>query len=489
MVILPYDEQAIARCSGLHLVPGPVEKLGVALDAGQPSDMDTIISFASSIVRLDDGRWRLYYSCRQWSPLDMGIAVAESEDGLQWARPGLGQMPGDAADSNRIAIDGLYDGARITQPQVVRLPDGRWRMYCWLHGQDRGLIRYIISESDDGLRWKTLGIDRPAIYHPSDLEVGQNGWVAGLTAASAEDKFADKRTVDWLTAKRLRSNDATYVYYNDELGLFEMYSVWLLPNCPETKRHVPHDNAPRVLRAIHRRASRDGLEWGAPELIVSPDDHDPLDQQFYYLSVHRERDWRIGFLGHYRCWAQTMDVELCFSSDGRRWQRPLRGGYIPRDPVPERGCMSAYAPNALIDAGERWLMLYTAGNTKHNHELPRGVEKQWRGIMAAAIPKGRFAALATQPRTTGRIALKPFIPTEGEIRVNANVRGRLRAELCDPFGTPIEGFEMDSCTMVRGDEPDHVLVWDGGDTSLGYQYDAVVLRLEMEDAELYSVQA
>jgi hypothetical protein len=400
----------------------------------------------------------------------------------------LGQMRVEGQDTNRLVIEGLYDGADVIQPVVLRLPDGRWRMYFWLHGQAQGLVRYLIAEGQDGLRWKTLGIDRPAIYHPADRELGQNAWVAGLTAASPDDKFAHLRRLDWLAAKRMRSNDATYVYYDAERNQFEMYSVWLLPNTPETRRYTPHDNAPRVLRTIHRRVSEDGLTWSAPELIIAPDANDPLDIQFYYLAVHREPGWRIGFLGHYRCWEQTMDIELCFSPDGRNWRRPLRGGWIPRDPIPELGCMSAYATNDLIDAGQEWLMLYTAGNTKHNHELPPGVKTPWRGVMAAAIPKNRLAGLTTPPRTVGSLTLKPFILTEQELSVDADVRGRLRAELRDPFGMPIPGYELARSVPIHGDAPDHILRWEGDKTTAPYQYDAVSLRIEMTDATLYALR-
>jgi len=485
MIMFAFDDRPFLQCSGLRLVPGPVKKLGVVMEADRPSDLGSVSSFAGSIVPLDDGGWRMYYSCHRWKPRALGIAVAESSDGLHWTKPMLGQLRVEGEDSNRLVIEGIDDGADIIQPQVLRLPDGRWRMYFWLHGQAQGLVRYLIAESADGLRWKTLGIDRPAIFHPADREVGQSGWVAGLTAASPEDKFAHLRTLDWMTAKRMRSNDATYVYWDAERSMFEMYSVWLLPDSADTGRSVPHDNAPRVLRTIHRRLSEDGLTWSAPELLITPDADDPLDMQFYYHSVHREPEWRIGFLGHYRVWEQTMDIELCFSRDGRHWHRPLRGGWIPRDPLPELGCMSAYAPNRLIDAGEEWLMLYTAGNVKHNHEQPPGVEEPWRGVMAAAIPKNRFAGLATAPHTIGSMTLKPFILSEPELRADADVRGHLRAELRDPFGMPVHGYELEKCIPLQGDASDHVLRWEGDKTTASYQYDAVSLRIEMADAVLY----
>ncbi|MBT4818618.1 MAG: hypothetical protein HON70_23115, partial [Lentisphaerae bacterium] len=341
--IVFFDDRDVASCSGMSLTPTPVCKRGIIMDRDMPWEAGGVSIFAGSVVILDDGRFRMYYYSHERSPTAMRIMIAESEDGLHWERRMLGQREWEGRDTNIIDIKGVYEGANVTQPSVVRLPDGRWRMYCWLHGQHKGLIRYIISDSEDGLSWETLGINRPAVFHPSDLEVGQAGWTAGLTSANPDATFDSERVWDFDEAKRLRSNDATNVYYHAREGCFEMLSVWLLPNRPETGRQTPHDNAPPALRTIHRRLSEDGIHWGDPELVIVPGATDPLTQQFYYLSQHRQDDWRIGFLGNYHCWEQTMDLEMCFSRDGQEWQRPFRGGFIPRGPIPEMDCMSAYA--------------------------------------------------------------------------------------------------------------------------------------------------
>ena len=90
MIVFAFDDVAIARAAGADLAAGPVEKLGVVLEADRPSDLDGVLSFAGSIVRTDEGRWRLYYSChsRQWR--ELGIAVAGSEDALHWTKPKRG---------------------------------------------------------------------------------------------------------------------------------------------------------------------------------------------------------------------------------------------------------------------------------------------------------------------------------------------------------------------------------------------------------------
>ena len=358
-------------------------------------------------------------------------------------------------------------------------------MYAWLHAHDRGVLRYVIAESGDGKSWKLRDIDRPAVFHPADREVGQNGWVAGLTRASAEDRFADRRTYDWMEAKRLRSNDATYVYRAADLGQgdgYVMYSVWLVPNRPESGRYFAHDNAAKVCRTIHRRTSADGLAWGDPELLISPDPCDPLEQQYYYLAAEPmgtgEGAPLVGYIGNYRVGDQTMDIELAFSRDGIRWARPLRGGWIPRGGPDAIDAGMVQAPNRTIPlGGGRRLMLYTGRSILHNHTLAPGVAKRRQAIMGAIARGGRLVGLRANEGQTGRLLTRPFIPAGAAIAVDADVRGgRLRAELCDPFGAPFEGYRLLDADPVSGDGR-FALTWGGKDSG-AYRYDAVQLRIE-----------
>ncbi|MGD9497826.1 MAG: hypothetical protein AB7Y46_16105 [Armatimonadota bacterium] len=483
-----YDDQDLESCHGLHLAYGPVTKLGL-IDWPRPEwELEQASVFAGSVVAMPGGGWRCYYSGRcPTSDRIFGLALAESADGVTWTKPPLGQLEIDGQGTNRIIFDNAPEHGSFTQPQVVLMPDGSWLMWSWWHAHDVGYARYVRAESPDGVRWRLTDVNRPAVMHPSDCELGQNAWVAGLTEASAEDRFAHQRTMDWTEAKRLRSNDATYVYWNDASRRFEMYSVWLMPCDPESYRYTPHDNAPRVLRTIHRRESADGLNWSDPEMLILADEHDPMHQEFYYLAVQPDGEWNIGMLGHYRCWEQTMDLELCFSRDTHHWERPLRGGWVPRGEIDEIDYMSVYATNRLIDAGERWRLLYRGGNAKHNRQLPEGVAQARQETFVAEAPKGRFAGLATTDRAIGALTLRRFNHGAEQITVDADVRGRLQAELRDPYGRPLPGFELNSCAPITGDSQHHVLTWEGGRTSAQYRYDVVGLRIEVEDGVVYSV--
>ena len=75
-----FDDFAIEGMDGLTRVPGPVEKLGIVLQADRPSDGWHTMSFASSLVPLQNGGWRLYYTVFDGNHKTMRIAVAESAD-------------------------------------------------------------------------------------------------------------------------------------------------------------------------------------------------------------------------------------------------------------------------------------------------------------------------------------------------------------------------------------------------------------------------
>jgi hypothetical protein len=484
-----FDDTDLALESGFHRVPGPVEKLGAMTVDGRLWDDEPAASFAGSVVSAPGGGWRMYYSYHEPGGKVFRVALAESADGLTWHRSDLKQnlLRGNA--TNHFALGGLAADDNVGQPQVVPRPYGGWYMHFWLHDHDRGLVRYLTAGSDDGVEWTVLDPDTPTVFHPADREVGQNGWVAGLTKASPEDQFADERAYSWLAAKRLRSGDATYVYANSDGSGYEMLTVWLLPNEAESGRRVPHDNAPMVVRTVHRRTSADGLVWSDPELIVVPDDHDPFDMQFYYMAaepVSRSSDWHVGYLGHYRCWDQTMDVEIAFSRDKRHWERPVRGGWIPKGGADEIDHASVYATNRTIPLSDgRRLMLYTGHNSLHNSTLPPGVAGPKRAIMGATLRNNRFLGLKTLARQAGRIRTKPFILTEESIAIDATVEGGIRAALCDAFGKPLDGFGLAESDDMTGDGPFR-LTWRGKGCE-GYRYDAVSLCLEVADGTVYSV--
>jgi len=469
-----FSEKLPDASRNLCHVYAPVEKCKISFENKNGYQ---ISSFASSIVKLDDGKYRFYATTYDAVFSWMRISIWDSYDGLNWKPQSLGQAGFDGDNSNFIKFAGV-EGKQdfVGQPQVVRLRNGRWRMYFWKHRDNH--VRYITAVSEDGLKWKVEDINKPVLYHPGDE--GFAAWAAGLTVNKASQKtFTGAEVIE---RKRLSTNDATYVYYNSLFDRFECYSVWLHLDVPS--RRVTVDNAPGIQRIIHRRFSEDGLIWSDPEIILIPDNNDPWDLQFYFLATQFHDDWMIGSLGHYRVEdkQQSMDIELCFSRDGYKWERPLRGAFIKRGAEGTKVMDSAgiYAPNAWIDRNDKWLCLYSGTPNMHNdseHNI---------GVMGATFGKNRFVGLGAG-KVKGGFMSDAFILHDNEIKIDADIRGGLKAELCDGFGNKFEGFNLKDSIEVKGNGI-HSLKWSGKEDIACLRYLCFRLRFEYEDGEMYNIQ-
>ena len=90
------------------------------------------------------------------------VCVAESVDGIEWTRPGLGLVEFDGSTDNNIILKGpgtdnfvpFQDGNPEAAPDALYKAVAKGR-----RGQERGLYAY---KSADGVRW-TLMADRPVV--------------------------------------------------------------------------------------------------------------------------------------------------------------------------------------------------------------------------------------------------------------------------------------------------------------------------------------
>ena len=86
----------------------------------------------------------------------------------------------------------------------------------------------------------------------------------------------------------------------------------------------------------------------------------------------------------------------------------------------------------------------------------------------------------------GGFMTEPFFPSKPEVCVDANIRGRLRAELCDAFGRKIPGFHQQHSVPVTGDSESHVLKWNDA-TIADRLHECFRLRFEFTDGEIYGL--
>jgi hypothetical protein len=101
--------------------------------------------------------------------------------------------------------------------------------------------------------------------------------------------------------------------------------------------------------------------------------------------------------------------------------------------------------------------------------------------------KDRFAGLSSASGShDAAIRTAPVILTKSEIKINANIEGSLRAQLSDPFGGVIPGYEYANSVEIKGDSINHNLAWKGKNLE-ELQYKGLVIELLLNGGVIYSM--
>jgi hypothetical protein len=95
---------------------------------------------------------------------------------------------------------------------------------------------------------------------------------------------------------------------------------------------------------------------------------------------------------------------------------------------------------------------------------------------------------AQAPLSGGELITKPltFDGSQLEVNFSTSAAGSVRVELQDAKGKPIPGFAMTDCHLQFGDQLDRVASWKSGTDVCRLAGQAVRLRFELKDADLYS---
>lgn len=365
--------------------PSAWQKHGIALVGNAPADR-WLQNFLAPAEPLGGDRWRLWYSINHAS-LPAIFGIAEGVPGETMVRHDAVLSPGDPADAP-LSIGNLPAGWHPVAPTHLRLNSGKHRLYFWIHASP--VVRYLAADSDDGRRYRVVDPLRPCLYHPSDRAIdGKTAAAAGFSRVAG--KRAERPAGEPSARPERIANDATTVYQLPD-GTFEMYSVGLEEISPSHPRYVKEDNAAGWLRVIDRYTSEDGLEWTDRRRVIVPDSRDPIDQQFYYLSVTYTDRGRIGMLGSYRVREQIVDLDACYSPDGLTWDRSARAPWLVRGNPGEPDSLSIYAGHNIVEHAGRWHLFYTGVNYTHNYRRSHGQQRS--SVMHASCESPWRAAAA-----------------------------------------------------------------------------------------------
>lgn len=90
----------------------------------------------------------------------------------------------------------------------------------------------------------------------------------------------------------------------------------------------------------------------------------------------------------------------------------------------------------------------------------------------------------------GEFVTKPLTFEGRELVINYSTSavGSVQVEIQDAERNPIEGFTLDRCPEIFGDEIERVVTWEGGSDVSALAGQPVRLRFALKDCDLYSIQ-
>ncbi|MFP4246306.1 MAG: glycosyl hydrolase [Halochromatium sp.] len=231
---------------------------------------------------------------------------------------------------------GHWDDERVSGPCVLRLPDGRWRM--WYFGRDQGFDREInlptgrvgLAESDDGLHWRRISgpLTRGAVFeaHPDPARFDSTH--VGVSCVCHEDGLY------WMWY--LGGDHSEF-----RIGRFAVKGLRLRPGCAISRDgmhwqrlHGPYQGA---LLDFGEPNAFDAASIGWPQVVRARPDL----WRLYYHSLDPAR--------------MVFGVGLAESDDGLHWRK--RGQVLgPGEPEAFDGL--GIGTRQVLWHDGRWLMVY-----------------------------------------------------------------------------------------------------------------------------------
>ena len=408
-------------------------------------------------VRKEGGVYRMWY-LSYIRPTYIYL-YAESDDGVHWNRPVLGQYEDFGGSlGNNIVL------SRLPFTNVLYTPHmGKGRTYT--------LLAY--DYADDGSHTKKR------------LDDSGYGAYDGFYLAFSEDG------IHWTDGPKdpviPGHADVGYFIYDELDGKFRA-TVKNFLNIRGWRR-----------RSVLWTESDDGYSWKLPQPAVIPDlvddawaqGNDEHYTQYYGMPIFRYGSLILGFLQDFRCTNGAMinegpiDLQLTSSRDGQHWNR-----VGDRSPVLERGEEGDWdwgmvmSGNTLVPDGDVVRIYYSGSNALHGGETADGLPKQ-RHIGMATWPRDRFVGLRAGSAGGGFLV---GLRVDGdELHVNANAEGgSLVAEVIEK-GRPVPGLEASNCVPLTADSLDHALRWRGGALLGSLKGKHVEVSIKLTNAEVFSL--
>lgn len=409
---------------------------------------------------------------KMWYESGMGVAYAESADGIAWTKPRL----------DLTLVGGERTNILLAKKSKMEGPEAFPFFYelFGVHRDDR--------DPDPARRYKMGFLSIDSKYAGPDGDPWHKGQRRGLGVAASPDGLRWKLIDSWATEAIV--DGATHWMRDPALGRYVLYG--------RTRKALPEVEAAWSSnewfkgwffgRAVARVESPDFLAWDFKRPDTAPvaltaDLQDRPGTEIYSMKVFPYEGIYMGLVQVFHATPDdsTLDVQLAVSRDGRRFQRVGdRSAFLELGPIGSWDRFNlSLANNDPIAAGDEIRFYY--GGRMYRHGPYSGPDKgpERGGIGFAAIRRDRFVALEASFEG-GEIITRPLELKSAAVRINAKSDfGRIAIEVLDSSGKAIARSRP-----VRGDGLSLAVEWEG-------PFEAprapVALRLRLENAKLFAI--
>ena len=398
----------------------------------------------------DAGKYRMWYYACHWegdtSPAERveanlregPVCYAESDDGIRWVKPDLGQVEWRGSRKNNIVRLGtLYnEGVNVIKDDRDPSPARRYKMVYNYRPANRDFWTIRTATSHDGLHWSD-GPDLPYdgfLEHASLYEFGGNYYVSGQMFSRSEGGHVSCR------------QGFAIVSPDFDRWLPECGESFLLPEPADPKERgftKPYDQ-------VHIGVG--AASFG--NVLVG------LYSIWHNRSFPTEKDW-------FGMGTTSGDFGLVVSNDGLHFREPVKGHvFLHRDESPpfglaagvRHGRILCQANGILNVGGETRIYHGRWANTQH-------VRDYLAEVALATLPRDRWGALGLFPEATeGSVWSAPVtLPASGcALLLNADGAAGMRVDVADERFNLVPDLSGDRAGSVRAAGGlDCPVVWPG----------------------------
>jgi hypothetical protein len=472
------DDFLIDRMEGAALKlhqPVPRE---VALETDRPWEGN----MCHYITVLQDGRLcRMYYGTWQGTISDdtdgntqlsqsgLSIACVESLDGIHWHRPEYGLHEVNGSTRNNIVwpgVDEEHKGTHGFAPFIDTNPEcppeQRYKAVGAGYGGDEGGKLWAMV-SPDGVRWQLLREEPIITGFPFD---SQNlvfydtvrGEYRSYIRDFTEENFTGCRGIKTATSPDFIN--WTSVEWLEYPGVEEQQLY--------TNQIQPYPRATHIFVGFPTRYTE--RPWSPAVEAMSEQEH---------RRLRADVSERYG--------AAVTDGLFMSSRDGKTFRR-WNEAFIRPGPRAEGSW-------AYGDMYQAWGMIETESDLRSAPpELSFfATEGYWRGDSTSfrryTLRMDGFVSV-NAAFSGGEFVTKPLTSDGSRLTLNMSTSGAgsIRVEIQDVDGVPIDGYALDDCHDVIGDEIERTVSWVGGADVSSLAGRPLRLRFKLSDADVYAMR-